>query len=298
MHTLPPGLLLKKWSGMDDRVAGLGLCEILQWIVGVRKGHGLVPSVAGDVEGRAGLVLPGVQATQMPDAIVVVRELAVGLAAGRGRGAEGVLVVGQQAALLVALAQQQLLILQARPCVGLAATDGKLATGVVLPEVQAVQEAAALAAGCGSHPVGELHLSEDAALLVADTQVQLLIFQARARLVRAGTVSSDGVATASHPGGDGEFLVRRARVLLATRPRARADGVLPTSEEGALLVAEPFEQLLVALADVAVVEVLRGLQRRVAACASGGLPREEGPAPEKCTIRRARRQLCHCRRCL
>mmetsp|Transcript_107193 Transcript_107193/g.334151 ORF Transcript_107193/g.334151 Transcript_107193/m.334151 type:complete len:284 (+) Transcript_107193:164-1015(+) len=266
-----------------------GLCEVLQGVVGLAEGHCLVVAIAGRVEGQPGLVVAGVQAAQVPDAAVGVRELAVGLAASHGRGAERILVVGQQAALLVALAEEELLVFEASTRIGLAAANVELLAGVVLPEVQAI-EAAVLAAGRGGDAVGKPLLGQEAALLVANTQEELLVPETSARPVRAGAVPGDVEAAASHACLDGEPLVRGARAPLATGPRARADGVLAAGEEDALLVAKAGEELLVVLADIAVVEVLRGRQGRHAARARAG--RAPGSAGRRASgsLRRPRQQ--------
>mmetsp|Transcript_94457 Transcript_94457/g.211748 ORF Transcript_94457/g.211748 Transcript_94457/m.211748 type:complete len:350 (-) Transcript_94457:195-1244(-) len=244
------------------RAAGsLHFGEGLQRVVRVRVGHVCRALVARHAEVRARLVVARVEAAQVPDTAQLVRQPAVGLAAGRQGEAQGILVVRQQAALLDALAHRQLLVRVARTGAGLPTADGELLAGVAVPEVQAVQTVVLAASGRGD-PVGVLLLGEQGALLVADAQEQLLVLQARARPVRAGAVAGHREAGAGHLGVDRELLVHGAGVALAASPRARADRVLAAGEQAALPVAQASEELLVPRAEVPVMKVLPSWRRR------------------------------------
>mmetsp|Transcript_64113 Transcript_64113/g.184258 ORF Transcript_64113/g.184258 Transcript_64113/m.184258 type:complete len:322 (+) Transcript_64113:218-1183(+) len=141
------------------------------------------------------------------------------------------------------------------------AADVEAPARAVVAEVEAT-EARALAASRRCCAVRVEPPGQQAALLVADAHVQLLVDEASPGLMRAGAVPVDVVAVAHQPRANGPMLVpREAGVLLATRPRARPDARLTAGEDGAPLVAKAAIQLLVVGADVAVVHRLQGLQR-------------------------------------
>eukprot|EP00411_Alexandrium_monilatum_P107146 CAMPEP_0175788666 /NCGR_PEP_ID=MMETSP0097-20121207/81001_1 /TAXON_ID=311494 /ORGANISM="Alexandrium monilatum, Strain CCMP3105" /LENGTH=355 /DNA_ID=CAMNT_0017099695 /DNA_START=29 /DNA_END=1094 /DNA_ORIENTATION=+ len=230
--TGPPGRTLRSstaHSSAHHGDAASRLREVLERQVR------LVVAIFADwsVEVRPCLVLPGVQAPQVPDAVVaLVRKLAL-----RPAGAP----------------------------VRLASAHRELLARVVLPEVQTPQ--AAVLAACGrAHTVGKGLVCQEVALLVADPQEQLLVLQARARPVRARAVPRHVVARARHVAAQRALLVQSARVAPATGPRTRADGVLAGGQQAALSVAEARVQLLVLQAHVAVMEVLRWPEWVCCAC--------------------------------
>mmetsp|Transcript_68818 Transcript_68818/g.177276 ORF Transcript_68818/g.177276 Transcript_68818/m.177276 type:complete len:381 (-) Transcript_68818:251-1393(-) len=142
--------------------------------------------------------------------------------------------------------------------VALATTHSERLAGLVVEDVQAAQALGLAASGC-SDTVRELAIGQQAALLVADANVHLLVGEARAGLVRAAIAAADVVALAEQGLANRRLLVLQAAgVLLAARPGAAADRLLASSQEAAFLVAEAVVELLVEVADVAVVEVLNG----------------------------------------
>mmetsp|Transcript_123857 Transcript_123857/g.344718 ORF Transcript_123857/g.344718 Transcript_123857/m.344718 type:complete len:225 (+) Transcript_123857:224-898(+) len=219
-------------------------------------GRGRTRSLSGSVEGHSGLVLPGVQAAQMPYAPRAVWQPALGLAASCGRDAVRVPAACQEVALLVASAHEQLLILQAGTRARLPAADCEFLAGVIVAEVQAT-EPAAFATSHGRHSVGVFALGQQAALLVADTQEQLLVHQADARRVRARAIACDVVTGAGHVTAEGTPLVHGARAALAASPRAGADRIPTVGEEAAPPVAQAGEELFVITAHLVVVHAFR-----------------------------------------
>mmetsp|Transcript_62055 Transcript_62055/g.163020 ORF Transcript_62055/g.163020 Transcript_62055/m.163020 type:complete len:242 (-) Transcript_62055:142-867(-) len=143
-----------------------------------------------------------------------------------------------------------------------AAAHVERGVGLVVPEHVQAAHALGLAASRGGDAVGERAARQEAAPLVAEAAVQLLVVQAGPRLVRATPAAADVVAGAENV----EARLGRLLVLAgAGRLRAAGPGVDPDRvpalrEEAALLVAEAVVDLLIEVARVPVVHVLDGLQ--------------------------------------
>mmetsp|Transcript_26734 Transcript_26734/g.58115 ORF Transcript_26734/g.58115 Transcript_26734/m.58115 type:complete len:276 (+) Transcript_26734:781-1608(+) len=130
------------------------------------------------------------------------------------------------------------------------------------------------AAGCRGGSMGVLAFGEQRALLVADPQVQLFVGEAGSRRVGAGAVGTDVVASAGNFAAEFAVAVVKAlagllervletefghlgqivaRIVVAATPGALSIRPFPVGEEGALLVAQSLEQLLLHVAHIAII---------------------------------------------
>mmetsp|Transcript_35031 Transcript_35031/g.99661 ORF Transcript_35031/g.99661 Transcript_35031/m.99661 type:complete len:309 (+) Transcript_35031:360-1286(+) len=136
-------------------------------------------------------------------------------------------------------------------------SDDELRARCRLSDVQARE--ARLHTTCGGrNSVWKISVREEIALFVADAQECLLVSQASAGLVRAISVAVHIEPVAQDLGTNLPLLAGdAARVLLATSPRARPNGVGAIGEQLAPHVAQAAVKLLVRFADIVVVQVVR-----------------------------------------
>mmetsp|Transcript_12703 Transcript_12703/g.36500 ORF Transcript_12703/g.36500 Transcript_12703/m.36500 type:complete len:233 (+) Transcript_12703:710-1408(+) len=139
-----------------------------------------------------------------------------------------------------------------RIAVASAATDGERLVCLGEVRVEAL-ETVRLTACQRARPNRLFPIREEGAFLVADAAEKLLVHQAGPWLVRARAVAGDVIAGAHHRQANLPLLIqRRAWMLGATGPGARADRGYAGSEQGALPVTESPVELLVRVANVAV----------------------------------------------